>query len=82
MDLMKIEFVDMYTHLTPKYDFDPMEKIVDSYLDQYLWYEGEKRHLFPNWIKPSDTEPAPLLVYKFCQGMNNLKNILGNCQEQ
>ncbi|EDR30125.1 pre-mRNA-processing-splicing factor, putative [Entamoeba dispar SAW760] len=72
---VKIEFVDMYTHLIPNYDFDPMEKIADAYLDQYLWYEGDKRHLFPNWIKPSDTEPAPLLVYKFCNGMNNLTNI-------
>ena len=27
-------------------------------------YESDKRHLFPNWIKPSDNEPPPLLVYK------------------
>ena len=27
------------------------------------------------WIKPSDTEPAPLLVYKWCQGINNLTDI-------
>ena len=34
---------------------------------QYLWYESDKRHLFPNWIKPADSEPPPLLVYKWCQ---------------
>ena len=34
---------------------------------QYLWYESDKRHLFPNWIKPGDSEPPPLLVYKWCQ---------------
>jgi U5-snRNA binding site 2 of PrP8/RNA recognition motif of the spliceosomal PrP8 len=67
-----IEFMDMYSHLTPVYDIDPLEKITDAYLDQYLWYEADKRHLFPNWVKPSDTEPPPLLVYKWCQGINNL----------
>ena len=38
-------------------------------------YEADKRNLFPNWVKPSDTEPPPLLVYKWCQGINNLNDI-------
>lgn len=42
---------------------------------QYLWYESDKRHLFPNWIKPADSEPPPLLVYKWCQGINNLTDV-------
>jgi pre-mRNA-processing factor 8 len=33
------------------------------------------RHLFPNWMKPSDSEPTPLLVYKWCQGVNNLSDV-------
>eukprot|EP00559_Dactyliosolen_fragilissimus_P008345 CAMPEP_0184861990 /NCGR_PEP_ID=MMETSP0580-20130426/6537_1 /TAXON_ID=1118495 /ORGANISM="Dactyliosolen fragilissimus" /LENGTH=2469 /DNA_ID=CAMNT_0027359673 /DNA_START=168 /DNA_END=7577 /DNA_ORIENTATION=+ len=70
-----IEFMDMYSHLSPVYNIEPLEKITDAYLDQYLWYEADKRHLFPNWIKPSDSEPPPLLVYKWCQGINNLENI-------
>ena len=32
-------------------------------------------HLFPNWIKPADSEPPPLLVYKWCQGVNNLEDV-------
>ena len=70
-----IQFMDLYTHLIPVYDIEPLEKITDAYLDQYLWYEADKRNLFPNWIKPSDSEPTPLLVYKWCQGINNLSNI-------
>jgi len=70
-----IEFFDMYSHLVPVYDVEPLEKVTDAYLDQYLWYEADKRHLFPNWIKPSDSEPPPLLVYKWCQGINNLHNV-------
>ena len=31
--------------------------------------------MFPNWVKPSDAEPPPLLVYKFCQGINNLHDV-------
>ena len=116
----------------PVYEVEPLEKITDAYLDQYLWYEADKRtkqcpfsrrrrdarasrsldsthirqrnqprppllettrvdavrgpqdprntrnrrryagHLFPNWVKPADSEPPPLLVYKWCQGVNNL----------
>jgi len=67
--------MDLYSHLVPSYEVDPLEKITDAYLDQYLWYEADKRHLFPNWIKPSDTEPPPLLVYKWCQGINNLHGV-------
>ncbi|OUS43523.1 NUC071 domain-domain-containing protein [Ostreococcus tauri] len=70
-----IEFMDLYSHLIPVYEIEPLEKISDAYLDQYIWYEADKRQLFPNWIKPSDTEPAPLLVYKWCQGINNLTDV-------
>ena len=62
---VSIEFMDLYSHLIPVYEIEPLEKITDSYLDQYLWYEADKRHLFPNWIKPADSEPPPLLVYKW-----------------
>uniref|UniRef100_A0A094ZKL4 Pre-mRNA-processing-splicing factor 8 n=1 Tax=Schistosoma haematobium TaxID=6185 RepID=A0A094ZKL4_SCHHA len=70
-----IEFMDLYSHLVPVYDVEPLEKITDAYLDQYLWYEADKRRLFPPWIKPADLEPPPLLVYKWCQGINNLKDV-------
>ncbi|KAJ1654027.1 hypothetical protein IWQ61_005969 [Dispira simplex] len=35
-----IEFMDLYSHLIPVYDVEPLEKITDAYLDQYLWYEA------------------------------------------
>ena len=38
-------------------------------------YEADKRRLFPPWIKPSDSEPPPLLAYKWCQGINNLQDV-------
>ncbi len=67
-----IEFMDLYSHLIPVYEIEPLEKITDAYLDQYLWYEADKRQLFPNWVKPSDQEPPPLLAYKWCLGVNNV----------
>jgi pre-mRNA-processing factor 8 len=70
-----IEFFDLYTHLVPVHEIEPLEKITDAYLDQYLWYEADKRHLFPAWVKPGDAEPPPLLVYKWCQGINNLGSV-------
>ncbi|KAL4539197.1 hypothetical protein Ndes2526B_g02544 [Nannochloris sp. 'desiccata'] len=72
---VSIEFFDLYTHLIPVYEIEPLEKITDAYLDAYLWYESDKRRLFPNWIKPADSEPPPLLVYKWCQGINNLTDV-------
>ena len=72
---VSIEFMDLYSHLIPVNEIEPLEKITDAYLDQYLWYEADKRHLFPNWIKPADSEPPPLLVYKWCQGVNNLADV-------
>jgi pre-mRNA-processing factor 8 len=70
-----VDFLDLYSHLIPIYEIEPLEKITDAYLDQYLFYEADKRHLFPSWIKPADAEPPPLLVYKWCQGINNLHEI-------
>ena len=32
-----IEFMDLYSHLIPVYDIEPLEKVTDAYLDQYLW---------------------------------------------
>jgi pre-mRNA-processing factor 8 len=31
--------------------------------------------LFPNWVKPSDHEPPPWLVYKWCNGINNITDV-------
>ncbi|RAH78686.1 PROCN-domain-containing protein [Aspergillus japonicus CBS 114.51] len=70
-----IDMNDNYSHINPVYDVEPIEKITDAYLDQYLWYQAEQRHLFPAWIKPSDSEVPPLLTYKWAQGINNLSNV-------
>lgn len=70
-----MDFFDAYSKIIPCYDIEPLEKITDAYLDQYLCYEADKRQLFPPWIKPSDTEPAPLLVYKWCNAVNNLDQV-------
>ncbi|KAL4775617.1 NUC071 domain-containing protein [Aspergillus nidulans var. acristatus] len=70
-----IDMNDNYSNINPVYDVEPIEKITDAYLDQYLWYQAEQRHLFPAWIKPSDSEVPPLLTYKWAQGINNLSNV-------
>ena len=38
-----VQFMDLYSHLIPVYEVEPLEKITDAYLDQYLWYEADKR---------------------------------------
>ncbi|KAG1808408.1 NUC071 domain-containing protein [Suillus subaureus] len=63
-----IEFFDMYNKLIPCYNIKP-------YLDQFLFFEADQRELFPAWIKPANMEPPLLLVYKWCQGINNLTDI-------
>ena len=70
-----IDMNDNYSNINPVYDVEPIEKITDAYLDQYLWYQADQRHLFPAWIKPSDSEVPPLLTFKWTQGINNLSNV-------
>jgi pre-mRNA-processing factor 8 len=70
-----IDMNDNYSTINPVYDIEPIEKITDAYLDQYLWYQADTRHLFPSWIKPSDSEVPPLLTYKWAQGINNLSKV-------
>ncbi|KAL8371211.1 hypothetical protein RB595_001181 [Gaeumannomyces hyphopodioides] len=70
-----IDMNDNYSTINPVYDIEPIEKISDAYLDQYLWYQADQRHLFPAWIKPADSEVPPLLVYKWAQGINNLDQV-------
>ncbi|GKT53938.1 pre-mRNA-splicing factor spp42 [Colletotrichum tofieldiae] len=70
-----IDMNDNYSTINPVYDIEPIEKISDAYLDQYLWYQADQRHLFPAWIKPSDSEVPPLLTYKWAQGINNLDKV-------
>jgi len=70
-----IDMNDNYSSINPVYDIEPIEKITDAYLDQYLWYQADQRHLFPAWIKPSDSEVPPLLTYKWAQGINNLGSV-------
>lgn len=69
---VEVEYMDNFSHLYPLYTVVPQEKMVDAFLDQYLWYKamGVQR-LFPNWVKPSDVEPLPQLLYKWCEGINN-----------
>ena len=70
-----IDMNDNYSSINPVYDIEPIEKITDAYLDQYLWYQADQRHLFPAWIKPSDSEVPPLLTFKWAQGINNLGGV-------
>ena len=38
---VSIEFMDLYSHLIPVYEVEPLEKITDAYLDQYLGFEAD-----------------------------------------
>ncbi|PIO70980.1 PROCN domain protein [Teladorsagia circumcincta] len=44
-------------------------------LMRQVLFGDETLRLFPSWVKPGDTEPPPLLVYKWCQGINNLQDV-------
>lgn len=73
---VEVEYMDNFSHLYPIYNVAPSEKMVDSFLDQYLWYKAmNTQRLFPNWVKPADSEPAPHLLYKWCDGINNSPDI-------
>ena len=68
-----MQFMDLYSHLIPVYEVEPLEKITDAYLDQYLWYEADKRAESVSFLTPS-TRRQSLAVARL--GPNSLK--LGN----
>lgn len=70
-----IEMMDLYTHLQATYSIEPLEKITDAYLDQYLWYEEGRRSIFPDWIHPKDSSPSPLVVRKWCQSITETPGV-------
>ncbi|QRW13738.1 pre-mRNA-processing-splicing factor 8 [Ceratobasidium sp. AG-Ba] len=70
-----IYFFNTYDKLIPCYDIEPMEKIANAYLDQFLFLKADKRGLLPAWNRPADAEPTRLLVDKWRQGINNLNDI-------
>ncbi|EAY02411.1 pre-mRNA processing 8 protein homolog PRP8 [Trichomonas vaginalis G3] len=69
---VKFTFLEHYTRVIPNYEIYALEKMTDAYLDQYLWYEADRRHLFPPWVQPSDLIPPPVLVHKWCERINSL----------
>lgn len=72
---VEIAFTDLFTQLIPRYVIDPLEKITDSYVDQYVWYEADRRGLFPPWAKPGDSEPVPILVHKMAAAINDVSGV-------
>ena len=72
---VEVSLLDFFSHLTPVYHVDMAERIIDSYLDQYLWYEATRKKLFPSWIKPVDNDVAPIMVRKFCNKVNEIPDL-------
>lgn len=72
---VEVEFMDNVSAMHPVYQVDSLERITDAYLDQYLWFEADRRSLFPNWVKPADAEIAPLMARRLCEGINNLDGV-------
>lgn len=80
---VEVEYMDNFSHLYPIYNVCPAEKMVDAFLDQYLWYKAMNlQRLFPSWVKPADVEPAPLLVHRWCDGINNSPDIWDVSKEE
>ncbi|CAF0759229.1 unnamed protein product [Rotaria sp. Silwood1] len=71
----KIEFMDLYYHLISVYDVEPLEKITDAYLNQYLWYEADKHRLFPN---TNEGECNVMIEYHFEKFYENIDLTLLN----
>uniref|UniRef100_A0A6T6SP05 mRNA splicing factor PRP8 n=1 Tax=Amorphochlora amoebiformis TaxID=1561963 RepID=A0A6T6SP05_9EUKA len=70
-----IQFMDYFDTLVPVFEINPLEKIADSFLDHFLWLEEYKLKILPNWVKPSDNTLSPLLVYNWCNAINNIYKI-------
>ena len=66
-----MNFVDNFSYLNPVYIINFAERIVDGYLDQYLWYQCSENFLFPSWITPNDSQINPYSYFKFEKKIKN-----------
>nr|BAS01665.1 splicing factor PRP8 [Lotharella vacuolata] len=62
-----LSFMDHFDNIIPIYEIDAVEKLVDAYLDHFLWFENNITGVIPDWVKPSDKEILPHLVYNWCK---------------
>ncbi|KAL0266060.1 UNVERIFIED_CONTAM: hypothetical protein PYX00_011777 [Menopon gallinae] len=49
---------------------DIVDRIVDSFLDRYLFYEAHNMGLFPCYLKPRDEELGIQVVRGFCESLS------------
>ena len=68
---LRSRFVDNFSYLNPVYIINFAERIVDGYLDQYLWYQCSENFLFPSWITPNDSQINPYSYFKFEKKIKN-----------
>jgi pre-mRNA-processing factor 8 len=54
-----IEFFDSYDELIPCYDIEPVEKITDAYLDQFLFFEAVNMAFSPHGSSPQIRNRCP-----------------------
>lgn len=52
------------------YKVDILDRIVDGFLDQYLFYEAHNMCLFPSYLKPKDEELGIQVVKNFCKRLS------------
>ncbi|GMM51015.1 U4/U6-U5 snRNP complex subunit [Starmerella bacillaris] len=67
---ISISLRDDHLFLKPTYQVPMKDKIVDTFLDQYLWLNAKQTNLFPEFLKPSDSELAPVVIRRFCEEIN------------
>lgn len=66
-----IEAEHMCIHpLDGVYKVDILDRIVDAFLDQYLFYEAHNMDLFPSYLKPRDEELGAQVVRNFCKKLS------------
>ena len=78
---MKVLFIQIYNSFIRKYPSSSSTSH-NPEVPSVIRYEADKRRLFPPWVKPADAEPPPLLVYKWCQGINNLTDVWDTMEGQ
>jgi pre-mRNA-processing factor 8 len=61
--------------LTPVYLVEPFERLMDAFLDQWLWYQADRTGLFPSWVQPNDAELPPVHVFRVIEALDRLPGL-------
>lgn len=74
---VQFEFYDNYHQITPVYYVDPLEKVSDLFLCNYLYYKIKKLRIIKDYNLPDDRHIPQTFIYNLCEKLATVEDLFG-----